>query len=255
MIDIILAAGYATRMYPLTENFPKPLLEVGGVTLLDRLLADLDAIEAIERHVIVSNHKFIACFEAWLQTARYTKPVCLIDDGSVDNDHRIGAVNDLLLALRTLEEQGIEPGDVMVLAADNVLDFSFEGYVRAFRERRTSMIMCYEEPSLQVLQRCGVVCLDDDGRVVLMEEKPREPKSHWVVPPFYIYAREDLPLVKTSVSRGCGYDAPGNLVHWLCTQRPIHAFPMPGRRFDIGNLETYEKMKNERVPLAGRGVL
>lgn len=249
MINIVLAAGYATRMYPLTENFPKPLLEVGGRSILDRMLRDLDGIEEIERHVIVTNHKFIGHFEEWKAKTSYTKPVDLIDDGSVDNDHRIGAVKDLLLALDALQTWNVPVGDIMVMAADNVLDFSFRGYVEAFRKYGTSMIVTYEEPSLKQLQRCGVVCLDDDYKVLLMEEKPAEPKSHWAVPPFYIYCRQDLPLVLGSIDNGCGYDAPGNLVHYMCERTVMHAYPMPGHRYDIGNLETYEKFKNINIEI------
>ncbi len=249
MINIVLAAGYATRMYPLTENFPKPLLEVGGKSILDRMLGDLDSIEDVERHVIVTNHKFISHFEEWKEKTSYTKPVDLIDDGSEDNETRIGAVNDLLLALDALEAWGVPLNDIMVMAADNVLDFSFKGYVEAFRKYGTSMIVTYREPSLKVLQRCGVVSLDDDFKVLQMEEKPQEPKSEWVVPPFYIYCKNDLPLVLTSVDNGCGFDAPGNLVHYLCGRTEIHAYPMPGHRYDIGNLETYEKFKNINIEI------
>ncbi len=239
MIDIVLAAGYATRLYPLTENFPKPLLEIGGSTILDRLLADLDSIDDIREHIIVSNHKFIGCFTKWTATSHYKKPVRIIDDGSIDNDHRIGAVNDLLLALR---ERSIDD-DIVAVAADNVLDFSLKGFVEYFHEKGTSLIMCHEEPSLKALQKTGVVCLDGDNLVTLMEEKPQEPKSNWAVPPFYIYRREDLPLVRGAVAEGCGYDAPGNLAHYMYTHAPMHAYPMPGHRYDIGDTESYERVK------------
>ena len=239
MIDIVLAAGYATRLYPLTENFPKPLLEIGGSTILDRLLADLDSIDDIREHIIVSNHKFIRHFTKWAAALHYKKPVRIIDDGSTDNGHRIGAVNDLLLALR---ERSIDD-DIVVVAADNVLDFSLKGFVEYFHKKGTSLIMCHEEPSLKALQKTGVVCLDSDNLVTLMEEKPQEPKSNWAVPPFYIYRREDLPLVSGAVADGCGYDAPGNLAHYMCTHAPMHAYPMPGHRYDIGDTESYERVK------------
>ncbi|MBQ1221629.1 MAG: NTP transferase domain-containing protein, partial [Alistipes sp.] len=195
MKHIVLAAGYATRLYPITENFPKPLLEIGGSTILDRMLEDVDAIEDVDGHIIVSNHKFISIFREWLEGARlrYRKPITLIDDGSTDNDHRIGAVKDLILAL---DECGVED-DILVAAADNVLDFSFSGFVDYFQQKQTSLIMCHYEPSVAALQKTGVVTLDDDNRVLQMEEKPREPKSHWAVPPFYLYRREELGLIRS----------------------------------------------------------
>lgn len=241
MKNIVLAAGYATRLYPITENFPKPLLEIGGSTILDRMLADVDAIEAVDGHIIVSNHKFVSIFREWLEGARlrYRKPITLIDDGSTDNDHRIGAVKDLILALDTC---GVED-DILVAAADNVLDFSFGGFVDYFQQKQTSLIMCHYEPSVTALQKTGVVTLDADNRVLQMEEKPREPKSHWAVPPFYLYRREELGLIRSAIDNGCKYDAPGNLAHFLTTRTTLHAYEMPGHRYDIGDVASYERIK------------
>lgn len=241
MKNIVLAAGYATRLYPITENFPKPLLEIGGSTILDRMLEDVDAIEAVDGHIIVSNHKFISIFREWLEGARlrYRKPITLIDDGSTDNEHRIGAVKDLILAL---DECGVED-DILVAAADNVLDFSFGGFVDYFQQKQTSLIMCHYEPSVTALQKTGVVTLDADNRVLQMEEKPREPKSHWAVPPFYLYRREELGLIRSAIDNGCKYDAPGNLAHFLTTCTTLHAYEMPGHRYDIGDVASYERIK------------
>lgn len=241
MKNIVLAAGYATRLYPITKNFPKPLLEIGGSTILDRMLEDVDAIEAVDGHIIVSNHKFISIFREWLEGARlrYRKPITLIDDGSTDNDHRIGAVKDLILALDTC---GVED-DILVAAADNVLDFSFGGFVDYFQQKQTSLIMCHYEPSETALQKTGVVTLDADNRVLQMEEKPREPKSHWAVPPFYLYRREELGLIRSAIDNGCKYDAPGNLAHFLTTRTTLHAYEMPGHRYDIGDVASYERIK------------
>lgn len=241
MKNIVLAAGYATRLYPITENFPKPLLEIGGATILDRMLQDVDRIAEIDHHIIVSNHKFFHIFEEWAVEARkrYAKPITLIDDGSIDNDHRIGAVKDLVQAI---EQCGVED-DILVAAADNVLDFSFAGFVEYFKEKGSSLIMCHRETSKAALQKTGVVCLDAENRVLLMEEKPQEPKSEWAVPPFYLYRKEDLGLILTAVENGCKYDAPGNLAHYLTTRTVLHAYEMPGHRYDIGDVSSYERIK------------
>lgn len=230
MRSIIIAAGYATRLYPLTENFPKPLLKIGQSTILDRLIDDLDTIPDIERHVVVSNHKFISHFEKWAESRANVE---IIDDGTTTNEGRLGAVRDLLLALGNTDD------DILVLAADNILDFSLRGFVDYFHEKHTSLIMCHHEPSVDKLRRTGVIAVDSDMRVLQMQEKPAEPVSHWAVPPFYIYAREDLPLIRTCLDNGCGYDAPGNLAHFLAERTTLHAWPMPGTRFDIGSLDTY----------------
>lgn len=234
MQSIIIAAGYATRLYPLTEHFPKPLLQIGQSTILDRLLDDLDTIPDISRHLVVTNHKFIRQFQSW---AAPRNNVTLIDDGTTTNEGRLGAVRDLLLAV---DHMG-EADDLLVAAADNLLDFSLSGFVQCFRQKGTSLIMCHHEPSVEKLRRTGVITVDDNMRVLSMQEKPQEPASHWAVPPFYIYAREDLPLIRTCLDNGCGYDAPGNLAHFLVERTTLHAWPMPGKRFDIGSLDTYRQ--------------
>lgn len=242
MKTIVLAAGYATRLYPLTENFPKPLLEIGNNTILGRMLDDIDTIPEISEHIIVTNHKFASIFRDWVadrQAGRASKPIYVLDDGSITNENRLGAVRDLLLALMDFDICE----DILVVAADNILEFSFRGFVEAFKEKKTSMIMCHYEPEIYKLQRTGVIEVDDDMKVLQMQEKPEVPVSHWAVPPFYIYRKEDLPLVRGSIAHGCGTDAPGNLAHYLVEHTTLHAWPMPGGRFDIGSLDTYEEAK------------
>lgn len=240
MKTVVLAAGYATRLYPLTENFPKPLLEIGSSTILGRMLDDIDGIPEVSEHIVVSNGKFAPIFEQWTRKPQsLRKPVRVLSDESFTNETRLGAVRDLLLAIEkfSLDE------DLLVLAADNILDFSLKGFVEEFKKKGTSMIMCHYEPEIYKLQRTGVIEVDDDMKVLQMQEKPQEPISHWAVPPFYIYRREDLPLIKGAIEGGCGFDAPGNLAHYLVDRTEIHAWKMPAGRFDIGSLDTYEQAK------------
>ena len=255
MITVVLAAGYATRLYPLTKNFPKPLLEIGGNTILGRMLDDLDTVPDITEHIIVTNHKFAPVFQEWADRREGTKPVTIIDDGTSTNDTRLGAVCDLLLVLEKSSPQkssllredlggsggsgGSDGSDLLVVAADNLLFFSFQEFVDFAKAKGTSCIMCHEQPSIEKLQRTGVVELDADMRVLGMEEKPQVPKSHWAVPPFYIYLKQDLDLVRHAVENGCGKDAPGNLAHYMVEHTTMHAWPMSAGRFDIGSLDTY----------------
>lgn len=235
MKNIVIAAGYATRLGELTKNFPKPLLKIGSSTILDRMLADIDRIPDIDEHIVVTNHKFAPIFREWVEKQAYTKPVTIVDDGTETNDTRLGAVCDLLLALDRLNIDD----DLLVVAADNILYFSFQEFVDFAREKQTSCIMCHEQPDVEKLRRTGVIVADDQMRVLNMEEKPQEPKSHWAVPPFYIYRKEDLPLVRGAVDNGCGRDAPGNLAHYMVEHTTMHAWPMSAGRFDIGSLDTY----------------
>lgn len=241
MKNIVIAAGYATRLYPLTENFPKPLLKVGSKSILERMLDDIDNIDDIDEHIIVTNHKFAHCFEEWKKEMNYKKPIRIVDDGTESNETRLGAVRDLLLAIETFHVDD----DMMVLAADNILDFSFQGFVDFFKEKGSSVIMCHHEPELKKLQRTGVIAVDDSWRVLEMQEKPLEPVSHWAVPPFYIYKRSDLPLIKDCMNHGCGFDAPGNLAHYLVDKTTVHAWQMPGSRFDIGSMDSYEEAQRK----------
>lgn len=235
MKNIVIAAGYATRLGELTRNFPKPLLKIGNNTILGRMLNDIDQIPDIDEHVIITNHKFAPIFEKWKTEQHYLKPITIIDDGTETNDTRLGAVCDLLFAMNQLQIDD----DMLVVAADNLLFFSFQEFVDFAHKKQTSCIMCHEQPSIEKLQRTGVVELDGQNRVMGMEEKPQQPRSHWAVPPFYIYKKADLDLVRHSVENGCGKDAPGNLAHYMVEHTIMHAWPMSAGRFDIGSLDTY----------------
>ena len=236
---LILAAGYATRLYPLTENFPKPLLDVGGKTILDWLVDDIDTAGLVDEYVVISNHKYAHHFEKWAATK--TIKVTVVDDGTSSNETRLGAVKDIQFAIDQLNLDD----DMLVIAGDNVLDFSLTKFVRYAKEKNTSCIMRYYEASEQKLVKCGVVEVNDADRILSMEEKPAQPKSHWCCPPFYYYTQEDAKLVAKGIESGCGTDAPGSYIAWLCTQTPVHAMEMPGKRFDVGNLESYQKIKEE----------
>lgn len=237
MKNIVIAAGYATRLGELTRNFPKPLLKIGENTILGRMLDDIDGIEEIDEHIIITNHKFAPIFEEWRKEQHYTKPITIVDDGTETNETRLGAVCDLLYAMEKLRLED----DMLVVAADNLLFFSFQEFVDFAKEKGTSCIMCHEQPEMEKLQRTGVVELDADWRVLGMEEKPQVPKSHWAVPPFYIYVKKDLELVRHSVENGCGKDAPGNLAHYMVEHTVMHAWKMSAGRFDIGSLDTYRE--------------
>lgn len=276
MKNIVIAAGYATRLGELTRNFPKPLLQIGSSTILGRMLDDIDRIPEIDEHIIITNHKFAHIFEEWARArveacasgslrfahpshcdpsdlvgpsrscghgrpqapeaqASTHKPITIVDDGTETNETRLGAVCDLLFAMEKLELDD----DLLVVAADNILEFSFQEFVDFAYQKQTSCIMCHEQPSIEKLQRTGVVVLDENNKVLEMAEKPQEPKTHWAVPPFYIYLRKDLDLVRHSVENGCGKDAPGNLAHYMVEHTTMHAWPMSAGRFDIGSLDTY----------------
>lgn len=236
---LILAAGYATRLYPLTENFPKPLLRVQEKTILDWLIDDIDGSRLVDEYVIISNHKFAHHFEQWATTK--TQKITIVDDCTSTNETRLGAVCDIQFAISKLNMSG----DMLVIAGDNVLDFSLQHFVRYAAEKHTSCVMRYYEQSEEKLHKCGVLEVDESDCIIAMEEKPALPKSHWCCPPFYYYSASDAALIQTAISNGCGTDAPGSFIAWLCQRSSVHAMEMPGKRYDIGNLQSYEQVQIE----------
>lgn len=231
---LILAAGYATRLYPLTENFPKPLLKVGEKTILDWLVDDLNTADLIDEYVVISNHKFANHFSSWAQTKEMK--ITVVDDMTSTNETRLGAVKDIQFAMKQLNIDD----DCLIIAGDNVLDFSLTKFVSYALEKKTSCVMRYYEESDKRLTKSGVLSVDEDDLVKEMEEKPSLPKSHWCCPPFYFYTKEDSHRIPEAIKEGCGVDAPGSFIAWLCKKTTVHAMEMPGSRYDIGNLESYE---------------
>ncbi len=237
MICVILAAGYATRLYPLTENFPKPLLEVKGKTILDWLIDDIDKSNEISEYVVISNHKFFTHFEKWAKEKNMK--ITVLDDMTESNETRLGAVRDIEFAIEKLNIDD----DMLVIAGDNVLDFSLCRFIEYAKKKKTSAVMRYYESDVNRLKKSGVAEIDENDLIVGMEEKPAEPKSNWCTPPFYIYTKNDTSMVKKGIEEGCGTDAPGSYIAWLCKQTKVHSMEMPGKRYDIGDIKSYSDVK------------
>ena len=231
---IILAAGYATRLYPLTENYPKPLLKIGGKTILDRLIDDIETGGKVDEYIVVTNSKFEKIFEDWARE-KQTR-VTVKADGTFTNETRLGAVRDIQLAVETF---GIKE-DTLVIAGDNVLDFSLTKFIDYALSKGTSCTMRYFEEDIDRLRKSGISQVNDDGLLISFEEKPQNPKSNWCTPPFYFYTGKDIAKIGEAISDGCGVDAPGSLVSWMCAHSVVYSMEMPGNRYDIGDIRNYE---------------
>lgn len=236
---LILAAGYATRLYPLTKDFPKPLLKVGEKTILDWLIDDLEDGKCIDEYIVVTNHRFAPIFDEWAH--EHALPITVVDDGTSTNETRLGAVCDIQYALDALYE--VPEDDFLIIAGDNILDFSLNEFIKYAKEKNTSCTMRYEESDRERLKKSGVSEIGEDDVLLSLEEKPDDPKSNWCTPPFYYYTRDDVRKIKTAIADGCKTDAPGSLAAWMCKHSTLHSMKMPGRRYDIGNMESYEKVK------------
>ena len=232
---IILAAGYATRLYPLTENFPKPLLPVGGKAILDWLVDDIAPL--IDEFVVISNHKFADHFREWAKERN--EKITVLDDGTVSNETRLGAVRDIQFAVEKLQIRD----DCMVMAGDNLLDFSLKPFVAFAVKKQASCVMCHEEQRPEYLRKTAVITMDESGRITSYEEKPTEPRGCHAVPPFYFYRGADIRRIPEALADGCGYDAPGSFAAWLSERTPMFAYVMPGKRYDIGDLESYQRVR------------
>ena len=249
---IILAAGYATRLYPLTENFPKPLLKVGGKCIVDWLIDD--CFSAADEFIVVTNHKFAGHFRRWASgwvddeaagradsrdssLAGRSAGIRVIDDGTETNETRLGAVRDIQLAV----ECGV---DYLVMAGDNVLDFSLMPFISYARSVGTSCVMAHEETRLEALQRTAVITIDASGLITSYEEKPAAPRGHLAVPPFYYYRARDISRIPDALDDGISPDAPGSFAAWLSRKVPMHAWRMTGSRHDIGDMRSYEAVRD-----------
>lgn len=239
MKAIVLAAGYATRLYPLTENQPKPLLEVAGKTILDYIVEKIEKVNQIDEVIIVTNDKFAGHFERWVEAADYSKKLTVINDGTLTNDTRLGAIGDIQFVIEQLNVAD----DLMILAGDNLFDFELSDFAAYFKQVGTDCITAYREDDVAQLKRAGVIELDESARVLSFEEKPEQPRFNYCVPAFYLYKKESLPFIRQYLDEGHNPDAPGHFVPYLIEKKDVHAYLFPGQRYDIGNLESYERVQ------------
>ncbi len=234
---ILLAAGYATRLYPLTENMPKALLTLGSKTILDRVCEKIEELSEINNIYIVTNHKFAKNFSDWAKTYKGKIPVSVLDDGTTDNDNRLGAIGDMKFVI----DQKNITDEILVMASDNVFDFTLCDMMDLFREKNADVISAHYVPDIEDLKQMGVLELDDNNKVLSFTEKPQEPKSHWGVPPFYFYKKETIPLIHQYIKEGNNPDAPGHFIPWLIKKTPVYAYTFDVMTIDIGTKKAYEE--------------
>lgn len=236
MKGLILAAGYATRLRPLTDSTPKMLLPVGGRPVLEWIWDKLVEVEELEAVHLVTNARYAPQFVEWAAG----KGVVVHDDGTTSNDDRLGALGDIALVLA---ETGWEGEDVLVVAGDNLFDFSLADFVAfwAAKPRAASALAVYEHPARELLSHYGIVELDGDDRVETFLEKPAQPPSNLVATATYIYDRSHLALLRAYLADGESSDAPGNFIAWLHTRAPVYGYRFAGEWLDIGDLTQYRE--------------
>lgn len=239
---IVLAAGYATRLQPLTLNTPKPLLTVGGKTILDRIFGKISAVKGWDVAYIVTNARFFGNFDAWRAASEYKDRVGVINDGTTTNENRLGAIKDLEIVIR---ERAIAD-DVLVVAGDNLFDFNLGKFIDFARARQDGVsVALYDVGSKELAKNYGIVSLDDDQRVVDFEEKPKEPKSTLASTGLYYFPKNKLSFIEKYVTMQNKLDAPGYYVGWLSKADKVYGLKFLEDWYDIGSIESYKKADKE----------
>lgn len=237
---LILAAGYATRLYPLTLNQPKPLLEVAGQPMIDYVLDNLAPIGGIDRVYVVTNAKFADHFQKWADNYRATKSkldFAIINDQSTDDSNKLGAIGDLHLVVT---RENVDD-DLIVVAGDNLFSQSLEEFGAFCRQKKAPVLGVYDVKSLDAVKKYSSIELAADGRITSFVEKPQNPNSTLIGIALYYYPKSVLPLLKQYIAEGNNPDQPGRFVQWLYPRTPVYTWTVPGLWFDIGSKETLEE--------------
>lgn len=238
MKAIVLSAGYATRLYPLTKDTPKGLLPIGKKSILDFITDQIETVAEIDEMFIISNHKFYENFYAWSKQRESRLKITVLDDGTTDDSNKLGAIGDIQFTI----ENGKIDDDVLIVAGDNFFTFPLNDYIEFYRQNQCDSILVTELDSLDDLRRMANAILDEDGLVLSLEEKPENPKSNCAVYASYIYRKDTLPLIKKYLDEGNNPDAPGFFPSWLYTKKPVYAYKFQGECYDIGTHESYHEV-------------
>jgi glucose-1-phosphate thymidylyltransferase len=228
---IVLAAGYATRLYPLTLDRPKPLLEVAGRAMLDHLLDRVLAVGGIDETIVVTNAKFAPAFTDW---ARGRPGVTVVSDGTTSETDRLGAIGDIgyILEMRGLDD------DLVVVAGDNLFGSDISGFGRRIEEVAAPILAVYDIGDIAEMPKYNQVQADATGRIIFFEEKPEHAATTLAGIALYYYPRETLPLIREYLAEGNNPDQPGRLVQWLYPRIPVYTWLVPGAWYDIGSHES-----------------
>lgn len=236
---IVLCAGYATRLYPLTKDKPKPLLPVAGRPILEWILNRLKEVASIEKIYAVTNHRFAPHFEDWAKKINYPWPVEIVDDQTTSNENRLGAIGDLIYVLK---EKKIGEEDLLVIAGDNFFDFELRAFMKNAEVKRPHpVIAIFDVRDRELAKQYGLVKLGEDGHILEFYEKPANPPTTLASCGLYFLPKETRVLLDRYVRSGHNLDQPGHYMRWLAETDSLYAVSLKGQWLDIGDRASYEK--------------
>jgi len=239
MIAILLCAGYATRLYPLTENQPKSLLPIAGRPMIEFILDKLHPLSDLKHAYVVTNHKFAEHFSKWARAGKFPWPVTIVDDQTLTNEDRLGAIGDLSYVLKTHTPGTLH--DLVVLAGDNLFASPLDHFVMQGMSRRPAAgIAVYDVKDLELAKKYGIVRADPDGKVLEFLEKPKNPPGTLASCGVYWLPKETRPLLDRYLGEGHNADQPGHYMRWLAQNHGLFAIPLEGHWYDIGDLNSYQ---------------
>jgi len=239
MNALILAAGYATRLYPLTLNKAKPLLVVGGRPIIEWVVDNLADVPDLETIYVVTNDKFAADFQAWSERYQDQHPEFkfkIINDGSKSDEDKLGAIGDINFVITG---ENLTQSSLLIVAGDNLFTESLTDFVVCARETEATVAV-YDVGDAEAIKKYGNIAVDADGIITRFEEKPEKPQGTLAAIALYYYSPAVLSLLTTYLAAGNNPDQPGRFVQWLYTRKPVETFQIKGNWLDIGSKETLE---------------
>lgn len=243
---VLLAAGFATRMYPLTRDFPKPLLDVGGKPILTHILERVRRLRGLREVSVVTNGRFVDRFREWAAEVECEVPIRVVDDGAMENDTRLGALKDLMLAYDAMTDaESNRPEGLIVLAGDNLIDFDLEPLREEAEREDAALLVVRRIEGVVPSAKHGEVTLAEDGSIARFREKPVDPESPITATAIYCFPPRSVEQLRSYLNGGGSADAPGHFLEWLVPRERVLARMIPGRWFDIGDLQSLEVARAE----------
>ncbi len=239
MKAIILAAGYATRLYPLTINKPKALLTINEKPIINYIVEQINTIDVVDEIYVVTNHKFIDSFANWQNEIESRAKITVLDDGTTSEQDRKGAIGDIAFVIQKMNIND----ELLVVAGDNFFTYPLKNYYDFYKQKDKDCVCVKVWNDEKTLRNFGIALLDQNNKVLDIEEKPENPKSNTVVFAMYLYQKDTIPLFEKYLLQGNNPDAPGNFPAWLYKQKEVYAYTFKGECYDIGTPESYQEVQ------------